>query len=344
MSTARLTASLALLTLWAAAPAFADKTDIIELRNGDRVTGEIKKLDRGQLSLSTNSMGTIGIEWKDIERVTSKELYVIELEDGSRIDGRLGATLDGGQLVVTYGADARVVQMDDVIWIDPLKIDGSRFKRWDGSISAGVDATKANNDSSLSMAFSARRRAEAFRIDLDSSVYSRSQDGTEDSLRANFGGAYRRLLPERWFWAAVANAERNDELGIDLRTLAGGGFGRYLVQTGRSLWSVTGGTVLVNEQRAGNESSETNVEGFFSTAFEFFTYDTPKTSLTTILSVFPSITDAGRVRGNLDITLRRELVKDLFFDLSFYQSYDSEPPDEGQSSDYGIVTSLGYSF
>ncbi len=320
MSTARLTASLALLALWAAAPAFADKTDIIELRNGDRVTGEIKKLDRGQLSLSTNSMGTIGIEWKDIERVTSKELYVIELEDGSRIDGRLGATLDGGQLVVASGADARVVPMDDVIWIDPLKIDGSRFKRWDGSISAGFDATKANNDNSLSMAFSARRRAEAFRIDLDGSVYSRSQDGAE------------------------ANAERNDELGIDLRTLAGGGFGRYLVQTGRSLWSVTGGSVLVNEQRAGNESSETNVEGFFSTAFEFFTYDTPKTSLTTILSVFPSITDAGRVRGNLDITLRRELVKDLFFDLSFYQSYDSEPPDEGQSSDYGIVTSLGYSF
>jgi putative salt-induced outer membrane protein YdiY len=332
------------VALGAAAPAFADKTDIVEMRNGDRITGEIKKLDRGQLSLSTSSMGTISIEWQDIDRVTSKELYVIELQDGSRIDGRLGATADGGQLVVTYGDATRTVPMDDIIWIDPLKLDGSRFKRWDGSISAGFDATKANNDSSLSVAFSARRRAEAFRIDLDSSVYSRSQDGAEDSLRASFGGAYRRLLPERWFWAAVGTAERNDELGIDLRTLGGGGFGRYLVQTGRSLWSVTGGSVLVNEQRAGGESGETNVEGFFSTAFEFFTYDTPKTSLTTTLSVFPSITDAGRVRGNLDIALRQELVKDLFFDLSFYQSYDSEPPEEGQTSDYGIVTSLGYSF
>jgi hypothetical protein len=50
------------------------------------------------------------------------------------------------------------------------------------------------------------------------------------------------------------------------------------------------------------------------------------------------------VRGNFEVALRRELVKDLFAELSFYDSYDSRPPDEGEKNDYGIVTSLGYSF
>lgn len=31
-------------------------------------------------------------------------------------------------------------------------------------------------------------------------------------------------------------------------------------------------------------------------------------------------------------------------EVRFYQSYDSRPPAEGQNSDYGIVTSLGYTF
>jgi hypothetical protein len=335
---------LAALALGLAGPALADKTDIIELDNGDRLTGEIKRLDRGQLSLSTTGLGTVSIEWQHIVRVTSKELYIVELEDGSRIDGKLDPTPDGSQLVVSYRGELRVVPMADVIWIDPLKVDGGRLERWDGSVSAGFDATKANSTSSLSAAASARRRAEDFRLDLDGSVYTRFQDGNEDSIRANAGAVYRGLLPRRWFWAGVGTLERNDELGIDLRTLGGFGAGRYLLQTGRSLWSATAGLAAVNEQRAGDESAEWNVESFLSTAFEYFTYDSPKTGLTTTLTVYPSLTDGGRVRGNLDITLRRELISDLFFDLSFYGSLDSQPPEAGEKTDYGIVTGLGYSF
>ncbi len=42
--------------------------------------------------------------------------------------------------------------------------------------------------------------------------------------------------------------------------------------------------------------------------------------------LFPSLTDSGRYRTNLNLSLRRELVKDFYLDLSFYHAYDSEPP------------------
>ncbi len=48
-----------------------DKTDVVILKNGDHVTGEIKSLDRGKMTLSTDSMGTVQIEWEDVARVTS---------------------------------------------------------------------------------------------------------------------------------------------------------------------------------------------------------------------------------------------------------------------------------
>jgi putative salt-induced outer membrane protein YdiY len=331
------------LCAWSTA-ALADKTDVITLRNGDRITGEIKNVQRGRLQLSTDSMGTVYIEWKDITRVTSPEIYVIELQDGTRLDGSFEATDKDNRLLLAYRGEERYVDMQSVVFVDPLKLDASRLKRWDGSVSAGFDATKANNDTSLSATFTARRRAEDFLLNVSGSVFSRSQDGVDDSLRANFGAVYRGLLERRWFWAGVGFVERNDELGIDLRSLAGAGYGRYLVQTGRALWSATAGLALVNEQRAGDEDAETNLEGFLNTEFEYFTYDSPKTSLTTSLTLFPSVTDSGRIRGNFELGLRRELVTDLFVEISFYNSYDSRPPEEGETNDYGIVTSLGYTF
>ena len=102
-NSARWIACLAFLA--GSVPALADKTDIVHLRNGDRVTCEIKKLERGQLKVSTDSMGTIYIEWKDVVRVTSKELYVIEMQDGSRVQGTLAEADTDGQLLLRDPSD-----------------------------------------------------------------------------------------------------------------------------------------------------------------------------------------------------------------------------------------------
>jgi hypothetical protein len=51
---------VALATLLLPAGAFArSKTDLVFLVNGDRLTGEIKQLDRGILNLSTNALSTV---------------------------------------------------------------------------------------------------------------------------------------------------------------------------------------------------------------------------------------------------------------------------------------------
>jgi hypothetical protein len=322
----------------------AEKTDVIYMRNGDRVTCEIKRLERGRLRASTDGMGTVYIEWEDIAQIVSRQRFIVELEDGERVQGTLAMPFDDGTLLVTDGDESRRLEMARIAWVDPLKLDERRIKRWDGSVSVGFDKTKANNDTSLSASFDARRRAEEFELSYDGSLYSRSQDDAEDTVRATFGGVYRGLLDNRWFWAAIGSFERNDEQGVDLRSLAGAGYGRYLRQTRRTLWSATGGVAVVNEQRAGDEDAETNVEAILDTEYEFFTYDTPETSLSTSFTVYPSLTESGRVRTNLEIDLRRELIEDLFVELSLYDSYDSEPPEDGEKNDYGIVTGLGYTF
>ena len=45
-----------------AVPAWAQKTDVVTLVNGDTLTCEIKLLERGRLQVSTDHMGTVNIE------------------------------------------------------------------------------------------------------------------------------------------------------------------------------------------------------------------------------------------------------------------------------------------
>ena len=63
-------------SLSAVVPAAAQKTDIIELVNGDRLTCEIQKMDRGKVTAKTDGLGTLSIEWDDIVRVSSIAVYL----------------------------------------------------------------------------------------------------------------------------------------------------------------------------------------------------------------------------------------------------------------------------
>ena len=62
----------------------ADKTDVVFLKNGDRVTGEVRSLDRGILEFSTDHMGTVYIEWSDIREIVSATGEAVELTSGRR--------------------------------------------------------------------------------------------------------------------------------------------------------------------------------------------------------------------------------------------------------------------
>jgi Protein of unknown function, DUF481 len=336
--------SVCLVLLICANAAAAAKTDVVYLRNGDRITCEIKNLERGRLKVSTDSMDTVYIEWVHIARIVSSEHFVVELQDGSRLNGFLADTDTEKGLLVRNDGGERLLDMQEVVWLDPLKLSSAHLQRWDGSASLGFDLAKANHATSLSASFDAHHRAETFIINLDASLYSSHQDTAPDSIRTNVGGAYRGLLKDRWFWVALGSGERNDEQGVNLRTLVGGGYGRYFIQTGKTLWSLYGGISANNEQRAGSESPTNSVEGFMSMDYEYFTYDTPKTSLSMKLTAYPSLTESRRIRASAEFAMRRELIKDFYVGLSYYYSYDSVPPDVGAKDDYGVVTSLGYTF
>ena len=76
----------------------ADKTDIVILKNGDRITGEIERLQAGLLKVSTDAMGTIVIEWRYIAQVLSNGYQSVDTTDGRRYLGKL-TSLEEGEVI-----------------------------------------------------------------------------------------------------------------------------------------------------------------------------------------------------------------------------------------------------
>ena len=106
-----------------------------------------------------------------------------------------------------------------------------------------------------------------------------------------------------------------------------------------------GGAVGTAESLQGEASSQQNLEGLIGLDYSRYVYDHPAVDLSARLSAFPSITESGRLRAQFDVSLRWEIINDLFWDLSYYNTYDSDPPSGSESTnDYGIVTSIGWSF
>ena len=322
----------------------APKTDVVVLVNGDRLTGEVKGLERGKLSFKTDATGTIQVEWDKVASLQSGQYLQVELTSGLRYAGRAPQHDREGQLLIRLSEDSKgwELPLADVIRIAAIDR-GGPIDRLDGYVTAGYDYTKANGLQTLTFSGGLDTRNERRQWSLDGATTQTSQQDVEDTGRFNVDGVYRRFLPDRWFWQAFATLDGNDELGLDLRTTVGGAYGRFVSQTPQQEWAAYAGLAVTREDYS--EGEEESVEGVLGTQYWFFRYDTPEASFDATLNLFPSFTDSGRVRSEGRLRSRYEIVVDLFFEVSVYGSYDSDPGEGADSkSDYGVTTSLGYSF
>ena len=96
-----------LLLVALAAPARAEKVDVVVLRNGTRVVGEVKSMSKSRIELGTDDMGTLKIEWDNVKELTAPEFFEVEdmnggLRFGSLRPGPGGDTLE---VVADWGND-----------------------------------------------------------------------------------------------------------------------------------------------------------------------------------------------------------------------------------------------
>jgi hypothetical protein len=342
-TTARACFATALILLCLAPAAQADKTDVVRLINGDDVTGEVKSLEFGELRYSTDSMGTVSIEWEEVVALRSDQALQVEVTSGARFFGNLVPASAEGMVAIELGGNVQELDILRVVRITPIETDEKIWQRMEGSVKFGFDSDKASAVTSGYLNANVRYRARTFLLGLDISTSFTDQPGAETTQNQSFGMNYQRFRDNRWYTDWFASTERNDAQGIDQRLSGGGGLGRYLVQSNTNQFSLLGGLVATRESFIGPDPDTTNAEGKVQVRYQHRRNE-PTSDITFTSEYYPLLEDLSNFRSNSNLSLRREIIDDLFFDLSFFYNYLSDPPEAAENDDYGVITSIGYSF
>lgn len=317
-----------------------EKTDIVILKNGDRVTGEIKNLEAGLLELKTDTMGTVYIQWRVISELVSNKTHAVESVDGSHWLGQLQKPAAGEHILITTDQGPVDLEPTEVVSVWPVA--ATFLDKVDLEMSLGFDYSKATDITNFNLAVDFRHRSDERLTDASLRSDITRQSSGDDQSRQDFRLAQQYLRSGQKFHALLGGLESNEALGVNLRLYGGGAIGKYLIKTNNKWFSISGG-LLATREHPEVAVSETNLEALGTIRYRFFRYASPKRNIDTSLAVFPSITDFGRVRTSLRSTFKLEFFEDLFWSMEFYATYDNKPLNvNAEKADYGVVTALGW--
>jgi hypothetical protein len=334
--------AVALLVLLAA-PDIAGagpKSDLVELANGDRITCEIRALDRGKLTVATDGLGTIAIEWDDVAHVSSAALFDIELVSGQRMFGSLARGHSGSVLVVTP-ASLEPRPLAEIVRISPL---GDTFlRRLEGAVDAGFSFTQANVQTQWTLHSTVTYRGRRWLSQLDADSALTTREDADGQIRNTVSLQTQRFLRPRWSAAGFAHFQQNEELSLDLRSVLGLGIVKNVLQSNRTVLSVLGAAAFTRELYAG-ASGASVAEAVAGLRWEWFTFDDRSTNLGVGALSFHSLNTDARIRLELTTSVRRDLIGDLYWSLNLFDSYNSHPPSGRKSNDFGISAAVGWSY
>ena len=327
-----------------------DKTDVLVMRNGDRMTCEVKGLTSGILYVSFDYIdGTTKVDWSKVSRIESGQLFLIKAEDGSVYSGtlRTAETPAGRPMrIEVVEAPAQVTGIGQSEVVRMIATSDRFWRRFNGEISLGVIYSKGNQSTQYSFGSAAAYVRERWSAQASYDSNLSSSTGVSASTRNSFAANAERLMPwKNWFYSGLGSFLQSSEQGIVLQSTLGGGVGRYFVNTNRASIAVLAGAAWQNTNYhqsifpVGNQNIAAALIYAEAKLFKF-----SKTNFNATAALLPAVTDPGRLRFSTNASYYIKIFSDLKWNVSFYGNWDNRPPPGFSGSDYGTSSGLSWTF
>lgn len=342
---------LALFLLFAAPLCAREKTDVLVMKNGDRLTCEVIGLDAGVLYVKLDYVdGTISVQWSKVARLESNRLLVVKTQNGSVYSGKVSTAAASAdqpvKIQVAETPDKKVtIDSGQIIAMD--RTAEKFWQRFNGDISLGLIYSKGNQSTQYNLSSSLEYPRERWGAQVTLNSTLSSSTGSDASTRNELAFRTHRLL--RWnnyFYSGFASFLESSEQGISLQTNLGGGIGRYIKNTNRSRISVIGGLAWQRTRYNGPNAATTGTQnvgsGMIGASVKVFKFK--KTSLDMTATLFPAISEPGRIYFRTNESYYIKLFSNVSWNFTFYGNWDSRPPGGLSGSDYGSSSGLSWTF
>lgn len=343
------------LLLWAVLLAASplcgrEKTDILLMKNGDRITCEIKGLASNVLHIKIPYiLSTLSLDWTKVDHVESKQLFLVKTRDGSVHTGTLSTPASPSgrptELQIVDAPEKTVVlERNQVVEISETS--DKFWNRFNGQIGSGFSYSKGNQSTQYSLNTDVNYPRERWSAGVAYSSNLTSNTGATTSTRNDLTATAQRLLRwNNWFCTGLADFLQSSVQGIQLQSSVGGGIGRYIKRTGGTTFSVYGGFAWqgINYQQSVTPATTQNVaSGLVGTELRLYRFD--RTTLVVTANLLPAINQPGRVHFITNASYYVKIWSKLNWNFTFYGNWDNQPPPSFSGSDYGATSGLSLSF
>ena len=358
------------------------QTDLITVTNGDQITGAVNSMSAGKLSVSTSYAGTVNIKWREIKQIESRYLYEIRVDDGERIYGRFITNTTENQLTLRVSGKDRQVDIDDIVEV--RSIEEELADKLDLQLSSTLTADPDNQTLVLYAAgtYDVRGGRTNFTARVDD-TRTTPKEGDPTSSNASTLQISREFWRERGtaqsFRVLNLRYDTNDELNIDHRGSLGFGLGRYLINDLGHELAVSAGVQGTQEWRGscddqvtpkigqtnaiamaqpdddtdGEEETRksldrcTDAELFFNVKWHLYSFQKRDMDIYVTGNTYPSLSDWGRVRGDLNLIINWELFNNFYWTVNARTEIDNAGDREDDTygnSDYTLTTGVSWKY
>lgn len=315
--------------------------DKVTLSNGDVLTGAIKTMADGKLTISSPLVGDITVPLSNVANLSTAAPVDLLNTDGERLKRRI-AGIEGGDLKLE--GDIPSLALSRLGQINPP---AKEPEKWTGSLTVGGSLTSGNTERrAIGAAFEAIRRSEIDRITADATWdYSEDKatgDWVLNQRRAGGGLKYDYFISKKWYFLATARVLGDTLADINLRFTGGVGLGYQWVENDTTNFSTEAGLSYFNE----NYRSATPSVDYLAArvAYKLSHKLGDSTKLLHGTEAFPSLEDANDIYFQMKTEVQTSLTASMIASLGWVWDYDNTPAPGRERSDHRVLLSVGWTF
>lgn len=318
---------------------FADE---VRLKNGDKLTGQVVKMEADKLILKTTYAGEIIINWQEVAAVMTDASVKVVLKDETALEGNTEDVEDGKMKLDTGKLEAPATfNLADVKAINPEPVKTVKITvRANASVTNERGNTQSDNYY-LDGEFVARTKKNRYKIGGE--FTNEKADGVTTSQNWVAYGNYSHFLNEKWYLFADTLSEHDEFKDLNLRSTLGAGAGYQFFETPLLNLSISVGLSMVDENFDLAEDNDYSAgqwsvnydQYFFDKFVQFFHVNTG----------FISLEDANDWFLKTRTGLRFPLYKGLTATLQYNFDWDNQPSVAAETEeDTKFIFLLGYEF
>ncbi len=315
---------------------------VLTLDNGDQISGELQQLNDGVLIFKSGIFGQIKIPWGNVAKLVSDDGVRIQLDNGAMVTGKV--SVDETNKVAIEKADATQIDTltkQDITALNPPVADTST--KYSGKIDLGGAFNRGNShDDQLHTngEFVARNPDDRYTINWELNEVTSAGMTTTSNRRLL--GQYDVFLDPKNYVFVNAKAERDELADLNLRSGAGVGYGRQIIDTEV--------TKLSSEISVSYIKEDYNISEDISFPTLGFGFKYEQKFLGNKLVYFNNFNADSNLSDTSDVLLRNRMgirvpiAAGLNLSTQFNIDYDNDPAIDKKKMDTALIFSVGYAF